>query len=185
MIKTDKGVFKMKKLFSLALALLLIGATALPAFADDTVIKEVRLTVAEPAVGEAPDKTIVSEEPGKYTASVSYWLKRLYPGETVTTFEAGYDYGMVFEVTPAPGYTFEAVEKNKNDFNESPTVVYVNGQKTRCVAVETDKMLVRAFDVTVENKPEDQLGFFARIINAIKTYFANLIFVLRHLFPKV
>ncbi len=176
----------MKKVLSLIFVILLLGSISLPAFAeDDHIIKEVRLTVADPVIGEAPAEIIVSDEPSKYTAKVRYWIKKLYGNETVTEFESGFEYGLVFEVTPAPGYTFEKAIKNQYDFSESQTVVYVNGQKTHCVAVETDTKLVRAFDVTIENQPEEPLGFFEKILKAITDFFNNIRFFFEHLFPKV
>lgn len=174
----------MKKLLSVLFCLLLIAMTAMAAFADDaTVIHEVRLTVTEPAVGEAPDMTIESAEPDKYTATVRYWLKKLYSNDPVEVFEGGYEYGLVFEVTPAPGYKFAAVEKNQYNFNESPAVVYVNGEQTHCVASETNEQLVRAYDVTLAAaEPEMPVSFFRRIINSIKGFFAKIAAFFKKLF---
>ena len=176
----------MKKILSVFFILMLLGTMLLPAFAEeDHVIKEVYLTVTEPAIGEAPAEAIVSAESEKYTAKKQYWIKKLYSNETVTVFEGGYEYGLVFEVTPAPGYKFETAVKNQYNFNESPTVVYVNGQKTHCVASETDSKLVRAYDVMLENPPEETLGFFAKIIKAVTDFFDGIRYFFEHLFPKV
>ncbi len=174
----------MKRILSVLFCLLMIVLTATPAFADETqVINEVRLTITEPAVGEAPDMTIESAEPDKYTATVRYWIKKLYSNDPVEVFEGGYEYGLVFEVTPAPGYKFTAVEKNQYNFNESPAVVYVNDEETRCVASETDEKLVRAFDVTLAAvEPEKPVSFFRRAINAIKAFFAKIAAFFKKLF---
>ena len=166
----------MKKILSVMFCLLIIVMTAMPAFADEAkVINEVHLSITEPAVGEVPDTTIESAEPDKYTATVRYWIKKLYSNDPVEVFEGGYEYGVVFEVTPAPGYKFTAVEKNEYNFNESPAVVYMNGEKTHCVASETDEKLVRAYDVTLPAvEPEKPVSFFQRVINAIKGFFAKI-----------
>ena len=178
------GVNTMKKILSVIFCLLMIAVTAVPAFADDaTVINEVRLSITEPVVGEAPDKNIVSAEPDKYTATVRYWLKKQYPNDPVEVFEGGYAYGVVFEITPAPGYTFTAVEKNEYNFNESPAVVYMNGEKTHCVASETDTRLVRAYDVTLPAvEPEKPVSFFQRIIHAVKDFLTKIADFFKKLF---
>lgn len=164
----------MKKLLSVMFCLLMLSMTAMPAFAgDDQTITEVKLSITEPAVGEAPDMTIESAEPGKYTATVRYWIKRL-GGEPVETFEDGVEYALVFYVTPASGYKFAAVEKNGSGFNESPTVVYINGQKTHCVSAETDARLARAYDVTTTAEVEKPVSFFQRIANAIRNFFTKI-----------
>ena len=173
----------MKKILSVLFCLLLIGTTVMPAFAEGKqTITEVRLTVTEPAVGEAPDMTIESAEPDKYTATVRYWIKRL-GGESVTTFEDGKEYAMVFEVTPAEGFQFAAVEKNASNFNESQTVVYVNGQKTRCVSAETVQQLGRSYVVTPSSPAEQKpASFFRRVIDSIKAFFAKVANFFRKLF---
>ena len=108
------GVNMMKKILSVMFCMLIIAMTAMPAFADEaTVINEVRLSITEPAVGEAPDKNIVPAEPDKYTVQYGYWLKRLYSNDPVEVFEAGYEYALVFYLYPKDGYTFAATEKDK------------------------------------------------------------------------
>ena len=165
----------MKKALSVLFCLLMIVMTAMPAFAEDTqTITEVRLSVTEPAVGEAPDMTIDSAEPDKYTAKVRYWIKKMYADDPVEAFEAGYEYGLVFEVTPAAGYKFAAVEKNGSGFDESPAIVYLNGQQTRCVSAETNTKLGRAYDVTLTADEEKPVSFFRRVINAIKGFFTKI-----------
>ena len=174
----------MKKILSVLFCLVMIAMTATPAFADDAkTITEVRLSVTEPVVGEAPDMTIESAEPEKYTATVRYWLKKLYSNDPVEVFEGGYEYGLVFEVKPAAGYQFAAVEKNQYNFNESPAIVYMNGEETHCVASETDTLLVRAYDVTLSaTEPEKPVSFFRRAINAIKAFFVKIADFFRKLF---
>ena len=174
----------MKKTLSVLFCLLLIGLTAIPAFADEAqTINEVRLSVMEPVVGEAPDVTIESAEPDQYTATIRYWIKRMAADEPVTTFEEGWEYALVFEVRPAAGYKFAAVQKNESNFNESPTVVYLNGQKAHCVSTETDTMLARSYVVTpaspVQPKPD---SFFKRTINSIRAFFARIANFFRKLF---
>lgn len=174
----------MKKILSILFSLLIIGMTAMPAFADDAqTITEVRLYITEPAVGEAPDRTIESAEPDKYTTSIRYWIKRMYPNELVEVFEEGYEYGLVFEVKPVAGYKFAAVEKNDSNFNESPTVVYLNGQKTHCCSTESDTLLARAYVVTPTSvEPEKPVSFFRKVINAIKGFFTKIADFFRKLF---
>ena len=168
----------MKKLLSVLFCLLMIGMTALPAFAEDTqTITEVRLSVTEPAVGEAPDMTIESAEPDKYTAKVRYWIKRL-GGDSVETFEDGVEYALVFDVTSAAGYKFAAVEKNSSGFDESPAVVYINDTVTKNVTLtarfEKDvqqkqpKVIIRSF--TASSKTYDyraSIEFAATVENPI------------------
>lgn len=165
----------MKKALSFLFCMLMIVMTAIPAFADEAkVINEVHLTITEPVVGEVPDKTIESAEPDKYTAKYRYWIKKLYADDPVDVFEGGFEYGLVFDVTPAAGYTFAAVEKNGHGFDESPTVVYVNGQKTHCVSAETNTKLGRAFDVTLTVEEEKPVSFFQRFINSIRDFFKKI-----------
>ena len=175
----------MKKMFAFLLCILLVGAMAVPAFADDSnVISEVRLTVTPPKVGEAPDQTIVSTEPDKYTVSIRYWLKKGYSNDPVTVFESGSGYGVVFWVTPVNGYRFETVQKNVYNFNESPTLVYVNGELAHCVSAETDVKLGRAIDfVPVEEATEEpDTSFFGRILQAIRDFFDRIRDFFVHLF---
>lgn len=175
-----------KKTLALIFSGLFIFAMLIPAFADeDKTIKEVRLTVTEPKAGEAPDMNIVSAEPDKYTAKARYWIKKLYGNDNITQFEGGYEYGLVFEVTPVNGYKFEAVIKNKYGFDESPVIVYMNDQETHCVAAEKDTLLVRAYDVTLDGAEEpgtEEPGLFEKIINAIKNFFAGIINFFKNLF---
>ena len=173
----------MKKILSLFFCLLMIGMTVLPAFAEGPqTITEVRLSVTQPVVGEAPDKTIESAEPDKYTATVRYWIKKMYADNPVEIFEAGYEYGLVFEVTPVNGYKFADVKKNDSGFDESPAVVYVNSQLTRCVSAETNTKLGRAYDVTLTAVEEKPVSLFRRVINTIKGFFANVSGFFRKLF---
>ena len=170
-----------KKLLSVLLsAVLLFGvcSAAFPAFAEeDKIIKEVRLTVTEPKVGEAADKNIVSSEPEKYTATARYWIKRLYGNENVVNFESGFEYALVFDVTPASGFKFEPVQKNSYNFDESPTAVYINGVKAECVSAETDAKLGRSYVVTSAEQEDlnGETNFFAKIIKSIKDFFAGII----------
>lgn len=164
----------MKRILSVLFCLLMISMTAMPAFAENAqIITEVQLSITEPTVGEAPDKTIESAEPEKYSAKVRYWIKRL-GGDSVETFEDGVEYALVFEVTPAAGYKFAAVEKNGSGFDESPAIVYLNGQQTRCVSAETNTKLGRAYDVTLTADEEKPVSFFRRVINAIKGFFTKI-----------
>lgn len=174
----------MKKALSVLFCLLMIAVTATPAFAGEKqTITEVRLYVTEPVVGEAPDKTIESAEPDKYTARVRYWIKKLYGNDPVEAFEDGFEYALVLDVVPAEGYKFADVQKNPHNFDESPTIVYVNDQKTHCVSAETDAKLGRAYDVTPTSvEPEKPLNFFQRIIAAIKDFFAKVGDFFRKLF---
>ena len=167
----------MKKLFACLLCVLLVGALGIPAFADDSnVISEVRLTVTAPKAGEAPGKTIVSAEPDKYTASVRYWLKQYSSSNEFETFESGNTYGVVVTVTPVGVYRFETAQKNKSDFDESPTLVYLNGELTHCVSTETDVKLSRAlnFELSEEDTEKTNTSFFGRILQAIRDFFENL-----------
>ena len=168
----------MKKALSVLFCLLMIAMTAMPAFADDAkTITEVRLSVTEPAVGEKPDKTIVSAEPEKYTADYRYWIKRMHADDPVDAFEADCEYALVFYVTPAEGYTFAAVNNQ-----ESATVVYVNGQKALRVSAESETQLGRAYIVTPAANEEKPVSFFQRILNAIKDFFARIAAFFKKLF---
>ena len=163
---------------SIILSLVFVFAALTPAFADDSkIIKEVRLTVTQPKVGEAPATEIVSAEPDKYTVQINYWLNRpLYPDDyPVTEFKEG-DYGVVFNVIAADGYKFDTVANNDNNFPESATVVYVNGELAHVIASETETKLARAmnFDVKAESEEENSGSFFTNIINAIKAFFASI-----------
>ncbi len=172
-----------KRILAVIFCALMVIAAAAPAFAEeDKTIGEVRLSVTEPKAGEAPDMNIISAEPEKYTAKVRYWIKQLHGNDPVTVFEAGYEYGLVFEVTPVNGYRFEAVQKNEYNFDESPTVVYINDIKAGCVSAETDTKLGRSFNVTVEEEPVEETDFFMKIINAIKDFFTGIIDFFRNLF---
>ena len=173
----------MKKTLSVLLCLLLLGMTAMPAFADGVqTISEVRLTITEPAVGEAPDLTIESAEPDKYTASVRYWIIRL-GGKSFDVFEDGVEYAMVFDVTPQEGYCFEPVEMNASHFNESSTVVYVNGREARCISAETVEGLGRSYVVTPTSaEPQKPVSFFRRVTNAVKGFFVKVAEFFRKLF---
>lgn len=173
----------MKKTLSILFCLLMIAMTALPALAGEPqTITEVRLTVTEPKVGEAPDLTIESEQPDQYTATVRYWIKRMHADDPVEAFEAGYEYALVFDVEPAAGYRFAAVQKNGSGFDESPTVVYLNGQKTQCVSAETAKKLGRAYIVTPAADEEKPVSFFRRAIRAIRDFFVRVINFFQKLF---
>lgn len=177
-----------KQTLAFLLCVLLVTALGIPAFADDAqVISEVQLTVTQPKVGEAPDGTIVSAEPDKYTATVRHWLKQPYPYDSdnpVTAFESGCNYTVVFWVTPVNGYRFETVQKNQYNFEESPTRVYVNGKLAHCVSAETDGKLGRAFDFgQPEEEPgKTELSFFARILQSIRDFFAKIRDFFAHLF---
>ena len=178
-----KDMKPVKRILAVIFCALMVFAAAAPAFAEEgKTIGEVRLSVTEPKAGEAPDMNIVSAEPEKYTAKVRYWIKQLHGNDPVTVFEAGYEYGMVFEVTPVNGYRFEAVQKNEYNFDESPTVVYINDIKAGCVSAETDTKLGRSFNVTVEEEPVEETDFFMKIINAIKDFFTGIIDFFRNLF---
>lgn len=165
-----------RKALALVLAALFAFAVMIPAFADENkVISEVRLTVTEPEPGAVPDSVMVSAEPDKYSVKINYWIKQTFPDYKNEEFEAGYTYTVVFEVTPASGFRFETPQKNSHDNNESPTVIYVNGEKARCVSWEEDNRLTRAYDWDVTEKPAGELSFFAKIINAVKNFFAGII----------
>lgn len=174
----------MKKALSILFCLLMIAMTAMPAFADDAkVINEVRLSITEPVVGEAPDKNIVPAEPDKYTVKYLYWIKRLYANDPVEAFEAGYEYALVFAVYPADGYKFVSAEKNEYGFNVSPTVVYLNDQVTDCLASESDVHLERGYVVSFpEEEPQKPVSFFQRMINAVKDFFAKIANFFKKLF---
>ena len=167
----------MKKLFACLLCVLMVSALGIPAFADDSnVISEVRLTVTPPKAGEAPGKTIVSAEPDKYTATVRYWLKQYSSSNEFETFESGNTYGVVVTVTPVGVYRFETAQKNKSNFDESPTLVYLNGELTHCVSTETDVKLSRAlnFELPEEDTEQTDTSFFGRILQAIRDFFAKI-----------
>ncbi|MBQ6267398.1 MAG: hypothetical protein IJK64_06460 [Clostridia bacterium] len=154
-----------------------------PAFADEAkTIHEVRLTMTEPEIGAAPDTVIVSAEPEKYTATVRYWIKRAYPDEKVEAFEADVEYAMVFDVAAVNGYQFETPQKNDHDFKTSPTVVYLNGKQARSVSAETETKLGRSYIVLLTQEEPEDAGFFAKIINAIKSFFAGILNFFRNLF---
>lgn len=168
----------MKKALSVLFCLLMIAATATPAFADDAkTITEVRLSVTEPVVGEAPDTTIESAEPDKYTATLRYWIKRMHGNDPVEAFEAGYEYAMVFYVTPAAGYSFDTVQNQ-----ESSTIVYVNDQKAERVSAESETQLGRAYVVTPAANEEEPLNFFQRMIRAIRNFFTKIADFFKRLF---
>ena len=174
----------MKKTVSVLFCLLMVAMTVMPAFAaEPQTITQVRLFVTEPAVGDAPDMTIESAEPDKYTATVRYWIKQLSGNNSIEVFEGGYNYTLVLDVVPAAGYKFADVEKNAHNFDESPTVVYVNGQQTHCISAETDKKLGRAYDVTLTApEPEKPVSFFRRVINAIRDFFIKIADFFKRLF---
>lgn len=154
----------MKKLLSVLFCLMMIGMTVLPAFAEgQQTITEVRLSITQPAVCEAPDMIIESAEP-------------------VEAFEAGYEYTLVLDVTPVNGYKFADVKKNDSGFDESPAVVYVNSQLTRCVSAETNTKLGRAYDVTLTAVEEKPVSLFRRVINTIKGFFAKIADFFKNLF---
>ena len=178
----------MKKMFAFLLCILLVGAMAVPAFADDSnVISEVRLTVTPPKAGETPDMTIVSAQPDKYTATVRYWLKQYSSSSEFETFEGGHTYGVVVNVTPVGVYRFETAQKNKSDFDESPTLVYLNGELTHCVSTETDVKLSRAlnFELPEEDTEQTDTSFFGRILQAIRDFFAKIRDFFENLFYPV
>lgn len=173
----------MKKLLSVMFCLLMIAMTAMPAFADEAqVINEVRLSITEPAVGEAPDKNIVSAEPDKYTVKYLYWIKRLYSNDPVEVFEAGYEYALVFAVYPVDGYKFVTAEKNEHGYKVSPTVVYLNDQITDCLASESEVYLERGYVVSFPEEPQQSVSFFQRMINAIKDFFVKIADFFKKLF---
>ena len=173
----------MKKLLSVLFCLMMIGMTVLPAFADgQQTITEVRLSITQPAVCEAPDMTIESAEPDKYNAKVRYWIKQMHSDESVEAFEAGYEYTLVLDVTPVNGYKFADVKKNDSGFDESPAVVYVNSQLTRCVSAETNTKLGRAYDVTLTAVEEKPVSLLRRVINTIKCFFAKIADFFKNLF---
>lgn len=167
----------MKQILAFLLCVLLAGALGIPTFADDSnVISEVRLTVTAPKAGEAPDMTVVSAEPDKYTATVRYWLKQYSSSSEFETFENGNTYGVVVDVTPVGACRFETVQKNKSGFDESPTLVYLNGQLTRCVSAESDAKLARALNIELseEDTENTDTSFFGRILQAIRDFFAKI-----------
>ena len=165
----------MKKALSVLFCMLMIVMTAMPAFADEAkVINEVRLSITEPAVGEAPDKNIVPAEPDKYTAQYGYWLKRLYSNDPVEVFEAGYEYALVFYLYPKEGYKFAATEKDKNGTAFSTTVVYMNDQPTEYCIYESETKLGRAYVVALADEEEKPVSFFQRFINSIRDFFKKI-----------
>ena len=173
----------MKRILSVMFCLLIIGLTAMPAFADETkTINEVRLTVTEPVVGEAPDKNIVSAEPDQYTVEYGYWLKRMYPDDPVEVFEAGYEYALVFYMYPKSGYKFAATEKDAHGIAYSTTVVYMNDQPTEYCIYESETKLGRAYVVSLPIEEEKPVSFFRRMINAIKDFFAKIAAFFKKLF---
>ena len=158
------GVNMMKKILSVMFCMLIIAMTAMPAFADEaTVINEVRLSITEPAVGEAPDKNIIPAEPDKYTVQYGYWLKRLYSNDPVEVFEAGYEYALVFYLYPKDGYKFAATEKDKNGTAFSTTVVYMNDQPTEYCIYESETKLGRAYVVSLPAEEEKPVSFFSEL----------------------
>lgn len=166
------------KAIALVLCAVFAFSLAIPVFADvdDKVIHEVRLTMDQPVVGSAPATGIASAEPEKYTVEILYWLEQTHPENNVTVFEAGKSYGVVFYVHAQNDYKFEEVGKiNGHDFNNSPSKVYVNGEETHCVGVESQSRLYRAIDYSFpEAAPEKQDGFFAKIWKAIKNFFKKI-----------
>ncbi len=165
----------MKRALSVLFCMLMIVMTAMPAFADESkVINEVRLTITEPAVGEAPDKNIVPAEPDKYTVQYGYWLKRLYSNDPVEVFEAGYEYALVFYLYPKEGYKFAATEKDKSGTAFSTTVVYMNDQPTEYCIYESETKLGRAYVVALADEEEKPVSFFQRFINSIRDFFKKI-----------
>ena len=165
----------MKKALSFLFCMLMIVMTAMPAFADEAkVINEVRLSITEPAVGEAPDKNIVPAEPDKYTVQYGYWIKRLYSNDPVEVFEAGYEYALVFYLYPKEGYKFAATEKDKNGTAFSTTVVYMNDQPTEYCIYESETKLGRAYVVALADEEEKPVSFFRRFINSIRDFFKKI-----------
>ena len=172
-----------KRLLAVILSALFVFGAAAPAFAEDSnVIKEVRLTITEPETGAVPDTVFVSAEPDKYIAKIRYWLKRTYPDETVSRFEAGYEYAVVFEIEAASGYKFETPKITDYGNSESSTVVYVNGVNASCTAWETDTRLVRVYAVKLDEPQEEETNFFVRIINAVVAFFAGIAEFFKNLF---
>ena len=173
----------MKKILSVMFCLIILAMTAMPTFADEAqIINEVHLTITVPAIGEAPDKNIVPAEPDKYTVEYLYWIKRMYPDEKVNTFEAGYEYALVFNVKPVDGYKFAATEKDKNGTAYSATVVYLNDQKADYCTYEYENKLGRAYVVSFDKEPEKPVSFFRRAINAIKNFFLKVAAFFKSLF---
>ncbi len=171
-----------KIITAIILAFVFVSAAALPAFAEgDTIISEVRLTVTEPKAGAAPDVKVVSAEPEKYTATVRYWLKTGSSDNKVTVFEEGCEYALVVDINPASGFRFETPQKNGSN-EESPTVVYINNVKTRCVSWETETKLSRAYYVSVAEEAQEETNFFTMIINAIRDFFAGIVSFFKNLF---
>ncbi len=173
-----------KTVLAILLSAVFMFAALTPAFADDSkIIKEVRLTVTEPKVGDAPATEIISAEPEKYTVSIRYWLhQNVNDNSTVTQFQEG-TYGVVFYVNAADGYKFDTVANNASDFPESAAVVYLNGEKTGCVSAETETRLARALNFEVKAEAEEYSGnFFTNIINAIKAFFESIANFFRGLF---
>ena len=165
---------KTKRILAALLCLLMLGILAIPAFADeDKVIHEVRLTITQPVVGEAPDKVIVSTEPDKYTAEYRSWIKRLQSSDPVDTFESGWDYGLVFYVHPADGYRFE--DTQYDGYTKSSTIVYVNGEQARVTGSETNMRLYRAYSCyPIEQTETQELSFFEKIAQAFRDFFAKI-----------
>ena len=168
---------KSKKVLAILLSTILFMSIAIPAFSDDAkVVKEVHLTMTEPVVNGSVPTDLTSAEPDKYTVEVNYWLNTFKSEEKVTVFEAGESYGVVYFVHAVNGYKFEEVGKiNGHDFNNSPTVVYINDKVAHCVGVESETRLYRAniYEIS-EAVPEKQDGFFAKIWKSIKNFFKKI-----------
>ena len=167
----------MKQALALLLCVLLAGALGLPVFAHDAqVISRVELTVTPPKAGETPDMTVDASQPDKYTATVRCWPKQYSSSSEFETFEGGHTYGVVVNVTPVGVYRFETTQKNKHDFDESPTLVYLNGELTHCVSAETDVKLGRAYNFELSEEAEEQTdtSFLGRILQAIRDFFAKI-----------
>ena len=166
-----------KKIFAILFTAIFVFTLAIPAFSDDAkVVKEVHLTMTEPVLNGSVPTDLTSAEPDKYTVEVNYWLNTFKSEEKVTVFEAGERYGVVYYVHAINGYKFEEVGKiNGHDFNNSPTVVYINDEVAHCVGVESETRLYRAniYEIS-EAVPEKQDGFFAKIWKSIKNFFKKI-----------
>ncbi len=173
-----------KRITALIFSALFIMAAAMPVFAL-TNIKEVKLTITEPAAGECPSYEVTSAEPKKYTAKVVKWY--LYDGKEYPdlkdgdTFKEGKEYCCRIRIDAAEGYEFRDI--SENNYSMRDVNVTVNGKSSKApFSQENNKILSREFNFKIGEESNDTGNFFENIINSIKEFFESIADFFRNLF---
>lgn len=169
----------MKRIFSVLLAILLLGGMAvptLPVFAANMLITQISIYgIDTPIIGEKPDYT-VSIDSETYTVSTKYDNARSKNGVTwsrsdpndlnsaylmepgVDTFEAGYVYSCSVVVKAKDGYVFDAFDNLIGQIDGmNADVSYVTFEDTENYAVslrfEPQKKLITKIEITALETP--------------------------------